>query len=231
VLTVKDIGPGYFPVFVNDLTAARAHLDQKNDNGVLNTSSIYLIGVGDAATIGLLWIAQEWERPAIAPMFNGGRVYSVTPSKVTVNPAAGPDIAGAIWISATRPAAVKDKVAESWTTLVPKVRTQTPMLFLTGNKEPAKPGADSKFFFENVLIAKPGKKKDVVPVHDQTRLVELKGPQTGLSLLGKNDETGTEDTILQYLEARQKDRATVVRKDRKYVAPYYVDLKHYGLVP
>jgi len=203
----------------------------KNDNGVLNSSSIYLIGVGDAATIGLFWTMQEWDRPAIAPMFNGGRVYTATPMpKVVVNPPAGPDIAGAIWLSASKPTALKDKSVENVVALVPKVRTQNPMLFLTGTKEPSRPGADSKFFFEQVLQAKP--KKGMESIHEQTRLVELKNANlTGTSLLGKNSETGVEDTILQYLEARQKDRASVVRKERKYITPYFVDLKHYGLNP
>ena len=42
----------YLPVFVTDLAAARLHLDQKNDQGEVNTSSIYLVGAGDTAALG-----------------------------------------------------------------------------------------------------------------------------------------------------------------------------------
>src|SRR5205823_1470440 len=41
----KDINQDkYFPVYVNDLAAVRAHLDQKNDLGEINTSTVYVIG-------------------------------------------------------------------------------------------------------------------------------------------------------------------------------------------
>jgi hypothetical protein len=110
-----------------------------------------------------------------------------------------------------------------------KLRDQNPMLFLTGEKEPTK---DSLFYFETVLKAKGSKKGAANALNplDQTFMVELKGAGlTGASLLGKNSDTGTENTILQYMEARQKDRAAVTRFDRKFIMPYYVDLKSFGM--
>ena len=49
----------YLPVYVNDLAAVRLHLDQKNDNGDVNTSSIYLVGASETATLGMMWLAAE----------------------------------------------------------------------------------------------------------------------------------------------------------------------------
>ena len=60
----------YSPTLMVDLAAVRAHLDSKNDSGELNTSSIYLVGGGTAATIGLAWMATEWNRPGFAPTPN-----------------------------------------------------------------------------------------------------------------------------------------------------------------
>jgi hypothetical protein len=225
----KDIDPRYFPVYVNDLCAARMHLDAKNDLGLLNTSSVYLIGAGDTATLGLLWMAAEWLRPAIHPMLGGGRMYTITPTKVVVNPPAGADIAGAVWLSATRPPQVKEKVLEGWVDIAPKMRANNPMLFLYGAQEPAKPGADGKFFFEHVLTA--GGSKTTNPL-DQTFLTPISGTRlSGVDLIGKGSDLSTRETILRYLAARQKDRVSVVRKERKYVTPYYINLAHFGLYP
>ena len=39
------------------------------------------------------------------------------------------------------------------------------------------------------------------------------------------------DTIVQFLDARQKDRAKIVRKNRNYANPYSIDLSKFGLIP
>lgn len=224
----KDIDPKYFPVYVNDLAAARFHLDAKNDDKRLNTGEVYLIGAGDAATLGLLWLAAEWHRPAVS---RGGGP-SVVPSgggKGDMKLSAGVDVAGAVWLSATRPAQVKEKVVEGWVAQTPKLRDRNPMLFLQGAQEPAKAGADGKFFFEQVLKAKGSKTLNPL---DQTFLTPISGTKLGgVELLGKSDELATEGTILSYLKARRKDRDAVVRQERKYVTPYAINLAFFGVFP
>ena len=104
-LQVKEIKPWYFPVYVEDLAAVRAYLDQLNDHGDLNSSSIYIIGAEDTAALGFLWMAAEWNRPGIHPLLGMGQQYKVVPTPGIINdPEGGRDVAGAIWLSASVPA-------------------------------------------------------------------------------------------------------------------------------
>lgn len=221
----------YFPVYVNDLAAARVELDGKNDQNDINTSSIYLIGAGDAATIGMLWMAAEWHRPAIHPVLGGGASYKVVPTPgIIVDPEAGRDIAGAIWLSADRPDAVREQTIANWCKSNLKLRTNNPMLFLYGDADHSQE-QDSKSFFDIGLVAR-GNKALGVQALDQTFLVPIKSSsRSGTALLGLNEKLETEDTIMKYLEARQKDRVSVVRRERKYYVPYFVDLRYFGLTP
>src|SRR5260370_21261334 len=54
--------PAYYPALVNDVVAARAWLDKKNDGGELNMSNLVVIGAGEGATIGTLWLYSELHR-------------------------------------------------------------------------------------------------------------------------------------------------------------------------
>jgi hypothetical protein len=219
----------YFPCYVNDLAAARVYLDQKNDEGGLNSSSIYLIGAGDTATLGMLWLTAEWFRPAVHPTLGGGVQFKVVPTPgIVADPEAGRDIAGAVWLSAARPPMVRDTTVQNLPKISMKMRDVNPMLFLYGEKDTAA-ASQSKFFFDNVLVAK-GNRAIGVKELEQTFLTAVpKTSLNGVNLLGKNGELGTEDTILKYLAARQKDRVAKTVKKRMYVSPYFIDLRYFGL--
>jgi pimeloyl-ACP methyl ester carboxylesterase len=211
-LSVKtDFDSKYYPVYVNDLAAVRMHLDAKNDKRTINTSSLYLIGAGDTAMLGFLWMTAEWRRGAVRG--DGMR-----------NPA-GVDLAGAIWLSGTRNPAISTKLFESWKPLASKLRDRNPMLFLHGESD-FKGAAEAKYFVDSYLVAKGSKSLNPL---EQTFLTPIKGTDAnGVALLSADD---TEDTILQYMKARQKDRASVDWKERKFTNPYFVDLKPFYLVP
>ena len=219
---------GYTPVLINDLTAARAHLDGKNDQNDLSTSSIYLIGAGDAAGLGLLWMTGEWVRPAIHPILPGGLSYKFVPAPgIVADPEGGKDIAGAVWLSGHRPDAFQRLTVANWVKNQQKLRDNNPMLLLYGADDSTSKAA-SEFFYNEVLVAKGNKTLGVKPL-EQTFLTEVKGTKVkGVALLGNNAQLGTEDTIMKYLEARQKDRAAIVRRERKYPGPYYFDLSNPG---
>jgi len=236
VIHVKDFSTAYFPLYANDLAAVRTHLDQKNDLGELNTSSIYLIGAEDAAALGFLWLVAEWSRPAVynaQPLVEG---YSVLPDprfpsvRDDVNRAAGKDYAGCVWLSAARPNAISGGLAREWTkSYATSLRENNPMLFLYGDKDQAgKRLADE--LFKEVLVAAPPKGSAVKPLPlTFMRQVDGAGALKGAGLLGNNVKLKTEDTIGKYLVELQKDRAQVARKPRNYTAPYYVDLRAFGV--
>ncbi len=229
-LDIKDVTakPGYFPVVVNDIMAARVALDKMNDAGDVNTSSVYLIGSTDAATAGLMYMAVEWSRPQVIEQ---ARNWSdIGPLKLPNNiDSAGKDIAGAIWLSAERHPSIPAETVKNWVSLdsAIELRDKNPMLFLYGGKDTAKTGASSaKFFVNEVLVAKPPKGTKISPL-TFTEYSEVKDSKlVGVNLLS---DSGTEATILKYLETIEKDRKNVVRTpNRNWTKPHYILGELYG---
>jgi pimeloyl-ACP methyl ester carboxylesterase len=59
----NKFGKGYLPALVNDIAAAKAFLDKKNDaKENCNSSRLILIGAETGATLGALWLKSEWQR-------------------------------------------------------------------------------------------------------------------------------------------------------------------------
>src|SRR5215469_10627606 len=93
----KDFSQGYFINLVNDIAAARAYLNIKNDANEINSSNIILIGAGQGATLGALWLASECRRqkdnqsdrlfPGMLPQFR------------SLDEPEGNDVAGAVWLT------------------------------------------------------------------------------------------------------------------------------------
>ena len=233
----------YMPAYLNDLAAVRLYLDTKNDNKELNSSTIYLVGAGDAAGLGMAWITAEWNRPATMPGVNllgNAASYEFVPQALRGNfDEAGADFGGAVWLTGTRPSSMSQATVKGWvsgrplnnTVGAPKLRDNTPMLFLYADKDTAGK-AQSKFFFDEVLVADPVKAKLAkLEVPDQTFLREVKDAQKleGLKLLGT--PLKVEDTILEYFKAIQKVRQKLPSKTRKYDTPYFISLPSFDLRP
>lgn len=246
-LFFKDLGAKadrYLPVYLNDLAAVRFHLDAKNDKGGLNTGSIYLVGAGDAATLGMAWLTTEWNRPATMPNVNqlgfGVATYQVVPQDLIggISSEAGADFGGAVWLTATRPPSVKPDLIKRWVSapnMAPKMRDNNPMLFLYGEKDnmgPQSGKGQGSFFYNEVLVAEPKKGTQLAKL-DQTFLREVKGAQKlqGMKLLGQNATLKTEDTIIQYFAAIQKVRQSIASKNRDFKEPYFVNPTSFGFSP
>jgi pimeloyl-ACP methyl ester carboxylesterase len=225
----------YAPTLILDLAAVRYHLDSKNDAGDVNTSSIYLIGSDTAATLGIAWLATEWNRPAIVPTPNQLAVmapgafptyrYVPQPLNGGVTDEAGANISGAIWLSPSRPTTVNELQVKNWVSkTAPKLRENNPMLFLYADKD-TKGKAQAEFFFNEVLVANP-KPGSPLQKLEQTFIREVKGANTlsGVNLLGQDATLGTESTILKFLAAIQKERAKLIRKNRGFTGPWSIQL-------
>jgi hypothetical protein len=91
----KDFPASYYSFLVNDIAAARAFLDRKNDSRELNTSNLIVIGAGQGATLGALWAAAEMHRQKdLTPQDPLGRF--VIPK---LDDPEGKDIAACIWLT------------------------------------------------------------------------------------------------------------------------------------
>jgi hypothetical protein len=228
----------YAPTYLLDLAAVRTHLDSKNDAGDVNTSSIYLIGAEAAATIGIAWMATEWNRPAFAPTPNQlifpAPSYEFVPQPLNggIKTSAGEDISAAIWLSPHRPTSISENQIKTWiNTFALKIRDNNPMLFMYSEKDMA--GKRYAEFFHNVaLVGKGDKRLGLNPINDRY-LHMVKGANTlsGAALLGNNATLKTEDTMLEFMAAIQKERAKITRKNRNFTAPWFISLATFGFSP
>jgi hypothetical protein len=89
----KDMRSGYYPNLVNDIAAAKAFLDKRNDDGECNSSNMVLVGAGTGATLGALWLKGEWYRHQITgmPIRLGIWPFDERPE--------GKDVVCAVWLS------------------------------------------------------------------------------------------------------------------------------------
>ncbi len=229
-LSYKDLRAPtkYTPAYLQDLAAVRLLLDIKNDKGDLNTSSIYVIGVGDAAALGMAWVTAEWNRPSDIPNVNqlaGAATYDYIPQPLFggIKNSAGSDFAGMIWLTASRPSAFPGIRIQQWVAkLAPKLRENNPMLFLYGEKD-TRGKFESNFYYDQVLVAEP-RRGSALNKLSQTFMKDVKGAAQlqGLKLL--DPKLKTQETIIDYFAAIKKQRQNLPWKTRDFKDPYFIDV-------
>lgn len=223
----------YYPMLVQDIAAARNVIDLLNDDKQLNSSTVYLLGAGDAAYLGMLYISSEWlresekpntalSREMVSPRFGYGLFANAQ--------SAGPDIAGAIWLSPTRNTSITNLNVKDWT-LSPhaiRMRNETPMLFIHGAKD-TKSALVSKYLANEALAIKATTHNGMaIPKVEQTFIREIKdSAASGTKLLGNN--LGTEDMIDKFLTAVDKERKNKVNKTRGWKSPIIIDVQGFGV--
>ncbi len=50
----------YYPYLVNDISAAKAYLDRHSAGGQANSSNLILVGAGEGAALGAMWMESQW---------------------------------------------------------------------------------------------------------------------------------------------------------------------------
>ena len=232
-IKVADFRTNYFPMLVQDIAAARNYLDQLNDNGTVNTSTVYLLGCGDAVGLGFLYMASEWSRERIKPNVGVPAQYvSIRRNLFPSSEPAGPDIAGAIWLGPTLNSSIPMPSLKEWC-IQPatiELRSQTRMLFLHGDKD-AKSAPLAKKLFSDVLLLD----KKTLPngtnltKPDFTSFVrDIKGSGAGgIKLLGNKLET--ENLIGTFLKEIDKDRGAKTSKKRDWDKPLWINVADYGV--
>ncbi len=231
----KDFKSNYFPMLVQDIAAARNVLDQMNDTGEVNTSTIYLVGAGDAVNLGLFYIASEYLRERQKPNIGIPAQY-VSPRRglFPTSEPAGPDFGGAVWLSPARHPSVSNEFLKSISlnNYAINMRTETPMLFVSGAKD-AKSGAVAKSLFNDVLAvnatANPLNSGMKIPKQMYSYIKTIDSSAAiGTKLLGNN--LGTEKMIEEFLTAMEKDRKSKTRKNRDWDKPLIIDVNAFGAI-
>ena len=141
----------YYPNLVNDIAAAKSFLDIKNDDGEANSSNIIVIGAGEGATLGALWMASEWRRlscEVVEVVQNTGILNLKAPGPKRVNLKAMPSVdpegsaqLAAIWLSISPTIAGKNYATQVplWLKDITMPRNRrVQMLFVTGEDDKAR---------------------------------------------------------------------------------------------
>ena len=128
-LSHTNFQPGYYPYLVNDIIAARIYLDKKHDAGELNSQNLIVVGAGEGATLGMMWMASEMKRVRVTGLDGLGR-----PARWDPNPE-GKDIVSGIWLSISPTLAGKTAPMTTWLKEVGGKTYKTPLLFVYGDKD------------------------------------------------------------------------------------------------
>lgn len=204
----KDFSANYFITLVNDIAAARAHLDVLNDAGEVNASNIILVGAGQGATLGALWLASECRRQKDNQ--SDRLILGMTPQWRVLDEPEGNDVAAAVWLTVF-PSLEGIPVGRSLiNALVDEAKNaRIPAYFLYSKNDQKA----NDFLMKNnnlkALFTENSKKKGGV----KEKAVPGAGELTGSKLL--SGRLKTSDYIIDYLNNVMEERGSKVRKDRQ----------------
>ncbi len=133
-LSSKDFQQGYQPHLVDDVAAAKTFLDGK---GQVNTSNLIVLGAGEGATIGALWMASETKRRRGDVQTNMATLFNTPPVPRDFFEPESRDLLAGIFISPVAFVGGKQMPLGPWfkdiTAKRSKERTQ--LLFIYGGKD------------------------------------------------------------------------------------------------
>jgi alpha-beta hydrolase superfamily lysophospholipase len=87
----KNFPANYYYNLINDIEAAKAYLDRKNDAGEINTSNLVIIGAGEGASLGALWLQAQCRLHR-----DRANILGAPPA---LDEAECKDVAAAVWLS------------------------------------------------------------------------------------------------------------------------------------
>jgi pimeloyl-ACP methyl ester carboxylesterase len=215
----KNFSPSYYPMMVNDITAAKYALEQKNNAKDCNVGDLILIAEGDGAALASLWIASEWKRRKLVPNMAGVMVPGSDPE--------GRDIAAAVFLSPRLAfgSGTKTRAAyvQNWLTSDKHIRDKIGFYSVYGNGDNA-----GKQAAESIYGWLGGKacpcKYTFKPGVEDAKLV-------GQDLIKK--DLGTEKRIVAYIEDKvMATRNSTVWSEREFKgpnAPQVIPLSQFGV--
>jgi len=204
----KDFNQNYFITLVNDIAAARSYLNVLNDAGEVNASNILLVGAGQGATLGALWLASECRRQKDNQ--SEKLILGMQPQFHFLDEPEGNDVGAAVWLT-VYPTLEGKMVGNSLkSALVDEVKkARIPAYFLYAKNDVKA----NDFLYKNsdlkALFTENSKKKGGV----KEKAIPGAGELSGSKLL--SGRLKTTDFILDYLNNVVEERGSRVRKDRQ----------------
>jgi alpha-beta hydrolase superfamily lysophospholipase len=194
----------YLRYLINDVAAAKAYLDRRNDAGVVNSANVILVGAGEGAALGTLWLKNECRRcrdTNVPPML------LATLAQPEIN-----DVACAVWLSIRPNNAIASGYVSAAIREAGGKKHKIPMAFVYGTGDKQASNLSETYF--RSIKDKAGLKKDYTGVHP------VKGTSlSGNQLLGVNDTASW--IVDKYLDPVMSARGNREQKDRKSEASQY----------
>jgi hypothetical protein len=223
-LSYSSFGPGYYPFLINDVLAAKSYLDKRHDNGDVNTQNLIVIGAGHGATLGMMFLDEEWKRVRATPDLRGPLF---PPMVAPGTKPEGYDIVCGIWLGISPSIPGRGSVpmtgTSGWLHTVGKTH-KTPMAFIYGKDD--KMAADRTLaYIRQILPSFERGKKPAKPDPDLAYTGEFAVPGGAklkpIELLDK--ELGTVDWIMKdYLDNLMEKRKVTTWDSRDFKKNTYV---------
>jgi hypothetical protein len=181
----KDFLPEYYTCLCNDIAAARAFLDERNDAGECNSANLIIMGAKDGASLGALWLNSECQRYRFLPDGMGGSIDKENPE--------GKCVTAAVWLSvAGKFAKSKQVFSVSRLLEIAAKRDKIPVLWLYGEGD--EPGKKLALDCEKYIR---GKNDKDYPFTAAMKVKDAEGAVGRELLLGSLDTT---KQIIEFLE-------------------------------
>jgi hypothetical protein len=144
-ISSKEFRPEYLPALINDIAAAKAFLDRRNDGNAggarCNSSNLVLVGSREGAALGAIWLNSEWHRykvkigPSGQPILQNG-FGGVVQGMADSTPPSGAGVVGAVWLSISPRLAPRAPTLSLDSILnVPAKKQCVPMLLVYGDED------------------------------------------------------------------------------------------------
>jgi len=210
-ISQTDFTANYYPFLVNDITAIRAFLDKQNDAGIINTKNLIVIGAGQGATLGALWMESELKRRQAVPKdprLGIAAAAVLPPVAFDFKDPAGQDIAAGIFLSPSPTLGGQPVPLTTWMKDLGTVKdsNKIPLAFLYGGED--KTG--SKYALDLLTAVSPNYKKGMAPPKELPFTGEeaIETKLTGSQLL--NAELPTEKWIVEKYIPPMLEKRTII---------------------
>ncbi len=210
----KNFSQTYYLSLVNDIAAARSYLNVLNDAGDVNSSNIVVVGAGQGATLGALWMLSECRRQR--DNTSDRLLPGMNPPFRTLDDPEGNDLAASVWLTITPEVERKLLGNALKSALVDIGKTaRIPTCFLYGKSDDTAATLATNYF--NAITAEPGKPK--LETKTDTKNCKAKAVPGSGTLAGSNllKQKNTTKEIIDFVNRVIEDRGTRVRKERQDV--------------
>jgi alpha-beta hydrolase superfamily lysophospholipase len=212
----KNFPSFYYISLLNDIAAARTYLNVLNDAGDVNSSNILVVGAGQGATLGALWMATECRRQRDNQ--SDRLLPTMNPQLRALDDPEGNDLSAAVWLTISPELERRTLGTAVKTALVDTARNaRIPTYFLYGatDENAAKLAANYLSAINNETGRKIETKTEAKANTKGVRAKAIPGSKDLAGSVLLRPQLKTTKEIVDFLNRIIDDRGTRVRKERQ----------------